>query len=115
MASPAGGFAPVLVCLLGSFRVVKFGQTVSLKSGGKAESLLANLALSAHLGLSRDQILTLLWPASDPTLASQSLNTLVYSLHRALGDALSGRPPADPGDAEKHERESREDRGDGQN
>jgi len=85
--------APVLVCLLGSFRVVKFGQAVSLKPGGKAESLLANLALRSQVGLSREQILSLLWPSSDPALASQSLNTLVYSLHRALGDALSGRPP----------------------
>jgi DNA-binding SARP family transcriptional activator len=84
---------PVLVCLLGSFRVVKSGHTVNLKPGGKAESLLANLALRVRLGLPRDQVLSLLWPTSEPALASQSLNTLVYSLHRALGDALAGRPP----------------------
>ena len=84
---------PILVCLLGSFRVMKSGRVVALKPGGKAQSLLANLALRAQLGLPRDQLLTMLWPASDQALASQSLNTLVYSLHRVLGDALSGRPP----------------------
>lgn len=89
----SAGAPPVLVCLLGSFRVVKAGRSVTLKPGGKAQSLLAHLALRAKLGLPRDQILALLWPASDAALAGQSLNTLVYSLHRALGDALSGRPP----------------------
>jgi DNA-binding SARP family transcriptional activator len=84
---------PVLICLLGSFRVVKTGRLVSLKPGGKAQSLLANLALQAHLGLPREALLAMLWPSSDYALASQSLNTLVYSLHRMLGDALGGRGP----------------------
>jgi DNA-binding SARP family transcriptional activator len=83
----------VLICLLGSFRVLKAGESISLKPGGKAQSLLANLALQSQLGISRDLLLHLLWPASDHPLATQSLNTLTYSLHRLLGDALAGRPP----------------------
>jgi DNA-binding SARP family transcriptional activator len=66
---------------------------MKLKPGGKAESLLSNLALNPRLGLSRDQLLDALWPATELALAGQSLNTLVYSLHRALGSALKGRPP----------------------
>jgi DNA-binding SARP family transcriptional activator len=81
------------VCLLGSFRVVASGRPLRLKPGGKAQSLLSNLALNPRLGLPRDQLLDALWPATDLALAGQSLNTLVYSLHRALGSALDGRPP----------------------
>jgi DNA-binding SARP family transcriptional activator len=83
----------VLICLLGSFRVMKAGESISLKPGGKAQSLLENLALQPRLGLPRDLLLNLLWPTSDHDLATQSLNTLTYSLHRLLGDALGGRPP----------------------
>ena len=83
----------VVICLLGTFRLLKFGESVSLKPGGKAQSLLANLAMQTRAGLPRDQLLNLLWPTSDHALASQSLNTLTYSLRRLLGDALAGRPP----------------------
>jgi DNA-binding SARP family transcriptional activator len=64
-----------------------------LKPGGKGQTLLANLALNPQLGLPRDQLLEALWPMTELGLAGQSLNTLVYSLHRALGSALEGRPP----------------------
>ena len=87
------GSAPVLVCVLGSFRILKAGVTLSVKPGGKAELLLANLALQRGAGLPREHLTNLLWPASDMDLAGQSLNTLIYSLHRQLGDALDGRPP----------------------
>jgi DNA-binding SARP family transcriptional activator len=85
--------SPVVVCLLGSFRVVARGHQVKLKPGGKAQSLLAHLALNAQLGLSREHLLETLWPATEHALAGQSLNTLVYALHRTLGSALDGAPP----------------------
>lgn len=85
--------APVVVCVLGSFRLQTATKTLSVKPGGKAELLLANLALQRHLGFPREQVLSLLWPSSDSQLASQSLNTLIYSLHRLLGDALGGLSP----------------------
>jgi DNA-binding SARP family transcriptional activator len=84
---------PVLVCLLGSFRVLAEGRPISMKPGGKVQGLLANLALHPPFGVPRDELLDTLWPSAEPTLAAQSLNTLVYSLHRSLGSALHGRPP----------------------
>jgi DNA-binding SARP family transcriptional activator len=83
---------PVMICLLGSFRVLKTGDTVPVRSGGKAETLLALLGVNHPLGVLRDVVLDARWPEHDPGLAGQSLNTLVYSLHRLLGDAVDGAP-----------------------
>ncbi len=66
---------------------------MSLRQGGKGEQLLGQLALRSPGGMGREEILSILWPQAESGLASQSLNTLVYSLHRQLGDALAGRPP----------------------
>ncbi len=38
----------------------------------------------------RTVLVDLLWPASDSSLAHQSLNSLVYSLHKQVGSALGG-------------------------
>lgn len=44
--------------------------------------------------MSRDVVLSEVWPdAADAALAGQSLNSLTHSLHKQLGDALSGSPP----------------------
>lgn len=88
----------VEICMLGGFRVLARGHQVNLKPGGKAQSLLATLALDGKVGLPRDQLLETLWPSTDEGLAGQSLNTLMYSLHRSLGVALDGRPPIRHGD-----------------
>lgn len=84
---------PVLVCLLGGFRVLKNGRPIAVRSGGKVEGLLYTLALRADHPLPRDLLLEELWPDASGELAGQSLNTLVYSLHRLLGDALGGAGP----------------------
>ena len=84
---------PVTVCLLGAFRVLSRGTPVAMRPGGKSEQLLAALALAERGGIEREALIGLVWPDSDGALAAQSLNTLVYSLHRALGHALDGRPP----------------------
>jgi len=84
---------PVLICLLGSFQVLTNGRPVTLRGGGKGEALLSALATRVHQGASRDRIIDSLWPDTDSALAGQSLNTLVYSLHRMMGDALNGAPP----------------------
>jgi DNA-binding SARP family transcriptional activator len=84
---------PILVCLLGGFRLLNDGKAVPLRPGGRARALLASLALAPHSGVPRDQLLATVWPGGDMALAGQSLNTLVYALHRSLGDALAGRPP----------------------
>lgn len=82
-----------MVCLLGSFRVLKDGDPIRLRPGGKGEQLLGALALHPRGGVEREELMGMVWPTSDGQLAAQSLNTLVYSLHRTLGDALLGRPP----------------------
>jgi DNA-binding SARP family transcriptional activator len=41
----------------------------------------------------RNMLLDRLWPHSEPSLAGQSLNTLVYNLHRLLEDSIGGVAP----------------------
>jgi DNA-binding SARP family transcriptional activator len=84
---------PVLICLLGSFQVICNGRPVMLRGGGKAEALLCGLAVRGQQGLTRDRLIDSLWPDADAALAGQSLNTLVYSLHRLLGAELGGAAP----------------------
>jgi DNA-binding SARP family transcriptional activator len=93
VAHPAG-IPNVLICLLGRFHVLKRGHAMSMRAGGRTQSLLAVLALgSRSIGIARDDLLEQLWPGSDEGLAVQSLRTLVYSLHRSLGDVLGGAGP----------------------
>lgn len=89
----AAGGARILVCLLGSVRLLKDGESIPLRPGGKTESLLAALALRAEQGVSRASLIDRIWSESDGSLAAQSLHSLVYSLHRRLGDRIGGSPP----------------------
>lgn len=84
---------PVLICLLGNFRLLKGGQPIELRKPGKAQSLLSSLALRPGYTASRDSLLQTLWPDADSALASQSLNSLVYTLHKLLGDQIGGAAP----------------------
>jgi DNA-binding SARP family transcriptional activator len=81
-----------MICLLGRFRILTRGQPQSI-AGGKAEALLSTLALADCDGVPRDSLLLSIWPAGDAALAGQSLNSLVYSLHKRLGGELSGAAP----------------------
>jgi DNA-binding SARP family transcriptional activator len=83
---------PVLICVLGPFRILKAGQPVVVRSGGKTETLLASLALDGNQGTPRAALLRSLWPDSDATLASHALDTLVYSTHKLLGEAIHAAP-----------------------
>lgn len=89
----AADSARVLVCLLGSFRVLKNGRPIEIPQGGKVEALFTQVALRVTDGVPRDEILDQLWPSSDISLATRSLHTLVYTVHRSLGDALEGAAP----------------------
>ncbi len=51
------------------------------------------LAVQSRYFLARDALLNTLWSQTNPPLATQSLNNLVYSLHKLLGDAIGGRAP----------------------
>jgi LuxR family maltose regulon positive regulatory protein len=94
-ALPGGDEAhcPILICLLGNFLLLKAGQPIVLRNGGKTKALLGHLGLEQEHGLPRDTLLQLLWPMGDTALASQSLHSLVYSLHKLVGDALDGAAP----------------------
>lgn len=93
-ALPHGaGHHGIQVCVLGSFRILKDGAPVSLRAGGKVETLVGNLALRDPEGLERDELIGLVWPDTEYDLARQSLNTLLHSLRRTLSDALAGDAP----------------------
>ena len=93
--SPRAGEAepPILIRLLGSFGLFKRGQPLPVRSGGRAEALLYQLALRHEYGVPRETLLEALWPENDAALAGQSLNSLVYSIHRLLGDAIGDAAP----------------------
>jgi DNA-binding SARP family transcriptional activator len=82
--------SPILVCLLGNFLLLRAGQSVGLHCGGKTETLLCRLGLQSGRRVPRTVLVNLLWPASDSAQATQSLNSLIYSLHKLVGDALGG-------------------------
>jgi DNA-binding SARP family transcriptional activator len=88
----------VHIQLLGSFHLLKAGQPVSTRGGGKTETLLARLALHPGRLVPRAVLLETLWPDCDTSAAGQSLNSLVYSLHKRLGDALHGATPVQQAD-----------------
>jgi DNA-binding SARP family transcriptional activator len=85
--------ARVAICLLGSFRVLKFGDPVAVRPGGKTEALLSRLALQDHYRASREWLLEVMWPESDPAHAAHALNSLIHTTRKLLGDALEGAAP----------------------
>lgn len=84
---------PVMLCLLGNFRLLVAGELIPIHPGGKSEALLSLLALQSGRRMPRERLVQTLWPASDPALGLRSLNTLVYNLHKLLGPALKGATP----------------------
>ena len=84
---------PVLICLLGSFRLLKAGQRVTLPFEGKAQVLLSYLALRHGYRVPREELLETLWPKTDRARARLSLHSLLYSLRKLLGDQLGGAAP----------------------
>ena len=79
---------PILLCLLGNFRLLMKGESLSLYSKGKAEALLSYLGLHHGRRVSREQLITYLWPTSKLTQARRSLNNLTYSVNKHLRDAV---------------------------
>jgi DNA-binding SARP family transcriptional activator len=84
---------PVLICVLGTFRVVKAGVDVPVRSGGKTAILLSSLALRDHYRASRESLLETLWPDAEATRSAHSLNSLIHALRHMLGDVLAGASP----------------------
>jgi DNA-binding SARP family transcriptional activator len=84
---------PVLICLFGSFRLLRNGAVVPVRNGGKTQTLLSCLALRDGHPVPRDTLLDAVWPEVDLTRAAQSLSTLVHALRRLLAGSLAGAPP----------------------
>jgi DNA-binding SARP family transcriptional activator len=81
-----------MLSLLGPFRLTYHNQPLPIGSGSKSEAILVHLALASHRCLPRAQLLEQLWPDHDPTLAGQSLNSLLYQLNRLLKKAPRSVP-----------------------
>jgi DNA-binding SARP family transcriptional activator len=84
---------PVLICLLGDFRVLKEGAEVPMRGAGKTAMLLTLLALGHGHRVSRQALLGSLWPDSEEARGSHALSSMLHGLHDTLGDALHGAPP----------------------
>src|SRR5713226_6178658 len=80
---------PILICLLGPFRVLQAGRLVPVR-GAKVVALLCQLALRYRDGVPRDTLLHALWPGTDAALAAEALHSRVHSLHRLLGEGIGG-------------------------
>ena len=84
--------APVRLCLLGGFRLLEGDRPVPVRTE-QGQLLLAQLGLRLRAGIPRDELMSSIWPTTTVELADQSLNTLVYAVHRLLGDAMAGHHP----------------------
>src|SRR5689334_10700733 len=84
---------PLLICLLGDFRVIKAGTEVRMRSGGKSAMLLSSLALGDYYRVSREFLLTALWPDGDQRRAAHALHSMIHTLRESLSDALAGASP----------------------
>ena len=84
---------PVMICMLGSFALLKFGMALPVRAGGRTEALLSALALRGHRRVSRETLLGEVWPDAQAELSSQALNSLLHSLRKLLASALDGAPP----------------------
>lgn len=85
--------APVRVCLLGGFRLLRGAECLPVRPDGRLESLLIALAIHGQAGLPRDELLLAVWPGAEERLAGQALNTLVHSLRINVAEAIGGQPP----------------------
>jgi DNA-binding SARP family transcriptional activator len=73
--------------------VFKRSEPVPLRPHSKAAALFYQLALRPHHAAARSVLLEALWPNMVSSFAQQSLNTLTYSLHKQLGEAIGGAAP----------------------
>jgi DNA-binding SARP family transcriptional activator len=84
---------PVMLCLLGNFRLLVGGELVPIRAGGKSETLLSLLAIQFGRRLTREELLQTVWPEREPALARTSLRVLLFELNKLLGPALQGVAP----------------------
>lgn len=74
--------APITVAILGSVRLTIHAQEIALRTGGKSEALLRNVALAHRNPLERTVLLDTLWPDEEPSSAGNALNTLTSEVNK---------------------------------
>lgn len=84
---------PIVIRLLGHFRILQTGQPLSIRAGSKTEGLLAHLALQQGHRAPRERLIEWLWPNSDLDSGLHSLNTQVYAVNKLLRSALASQAP----------------------
>ncbi len=77
--------------LLGGFEVLRDGQPLSARCGGKMGALLGYLAAESAKTHTRRALGALLWPEQDEDHARQSLRQALTTLRRILGDCDGSR------------------------
>lgn len=85
--------APLLdVKMLGAFEVSIGGKTLPERSWQtrKVKALFKYLVLNRSRHLSRDEVMDLLWPDSEPAAAAASLRVTLSRLRKALAHAVDG-------------------------
>jgi DNA-binding SARP family transcriptional activator len=92
-STPEDEATPIAVHLLGRFRVVKHGRVLNIGDSPKSQALIVSLAIRPNYSASRDTLLSMIWPDRERELSGQSLNSLISSLRRVLGDVIGGEAP----------------------
>ncbi|HLI51981.1 MAG TPA: BTAD domain-containing putative transcriptional regulator [Thermomicrobiaceae bacterium] len=82
----------LFICLLGSFQVFRYGHHMPVRSGGKTEAVLCQLALHHPRIVPRASLLEAGWPGGDPGLAGPALNSVIHALYKHLGSAGDAPP-----------------------
>jgi DNA-binding SARP family transcriptional activator len=78
--------------LFGSFDVDRDGQLVDMLRLGKAQALLAYLAVERQHAQRRELLATLLWPEAAEAEGRTNLRQLLHRLRLAIGDLDEARP-----------------------
>src|SRR5438309_7140840 len=76
----------VQVFVLGGFRVVVRGQVLPEQAWRRktARQLFKILLTRPNRRMTRDEVMELLWPESDPEAASSNLRSTIHAMRRAL-------------------------------
>src|SRR6266508_4224233 len=94
-AQPAGSCSdnaswPIMICLLGNFRLLVAGALVPIRASSKNEALLAHLALQSSRRISAERLVQVLCPEGDLDRGRNPLRNLSHHLNKLLGPALQG-------------------------
>ena len=86
------------ISLLGAFRLIGPGGTITGIESNKVRALLAYLAVESDRPHRREALAELLWPDAPQPVGRQNLRRALYNLRRALeGQKLAGQGSASQG------------------